>query len=220
MKFTDYLFKEVKEIWDNYLTHPFVKEMGEGTLDKDKFKNYLIQDYLYLKEYSKIFCIGIVKAKTMKDMRFFYNSIKGTMDDETAVHIKYLEGFGMSEEEVENCECKLVTSSYTSYMQSLALTGELKEIVATIMPCTWSYSYIGKYLFKTYGENLENNFYKPWIESYASQGYTDFTILWIDYINELCKDLTEEEKEKLKKIFINSSIHEMKFWDMAYENIK
>ncbi len=49
MKFTDYLFKEVKEIWDEYLTHPFVKEMGEGTLDKDKFKNYLIQDYLYLK---------------------------------------------------------------------------------------------------------------------------------------------------------------------------
>ena len=219
MKFTDYLFEEVKGIWDEYLTHPFVIEMGEGTLDKDKFKNYLIQDYLYLKEYSKIFCIGIVKSKTMKDMRFFYNSIKGAMNDETAVHIRYLEGFGISQEEVENCECKLVTSSYTSYMQALALTGELKEIAATIMPYTLSYSYIGKHLFKTYGENLENNFYKPWIESYASQGYTDFTNEWIDYINDLCKDLREEEKKKLVGIFINS-IYEMKFWDMAYENIK
>lgn len=142
IKFTDCLFKEVKEIWDEYLTHPFVKEMGEGSLEKDKFKNYLIQDYLYLKEYSKVFCIGIVKAKTMKEMRFFYNSIQGTMNDETAVHIKYLKEFGVSEEDVENYKCKLVTSSYTSYMQALALTGDLKEIAATIMPCTWSYSFI------------------------------------------------------------------------------
>lgn len=220
MKFTDYLFEEVKEIWNEYLTHPFVKEIGEGTLDKDKFKNYLIQDYLYLKEYSKVFCIGIVKSKTMEDMRFFYNSIQGTMNDETAVHINYLEEFGVTPEALENSKSNLVTSSYTSYMQALALTGELKEIAATIMPCTWSYSYIGKHLIKTYGENLENNFYKPWIESYASQGYADFTNVWIDYINELCKDITEEEKEKLRDIFINSSIHEMKFWDMAYENIK
>lgn len=220
MKFTDYLFKEVEEIWNDYLTHPFVKEIGEGTLDKDKFKNYLIQDYLYLKEYSKVFCIGIVKSRTMEEMRFFYNSIKGTMNDETAVHIKYLEGFGMSQEDVEKCGCKLVTSSYTGYMQALALTGELKEIAATIMPCTWSYSYIGKYLLETYGENLENNFYKQWIESYTSQEYTDFTNAWIEYINYICKNITEDEKKKLIGIFINSSIHEMKFWDMAYENSK
>ena len=220
MKFTDYLFEETKEIWNEYLTHPFIKEIGEGTLDKDKFKNYLIQDYLYLKEYSKVFCIGIIKSKTMEDMRFFYNSIQGTMNDETAVHIKCLEEFGVTSKGLENMKCNLVTSSYTSYMQALALTGELKEIVATIMPCIWSYSYIGKYLIETHGENLKINFYKLWIESYASQEYTDFTNAWIDYINKLFMNITEEEKEKLRDIFINSSIHEMKFWDMAYENIK
>ena len=48
MKFSEVLFSEVKKIWDGYLEHPFVKGIGEGTLDKEKFKNYLIQDYLYL----------------------------------------------------------------------------------------------------------------------------------------------------------------------------
>ncbi|MBU3158147.1 hypothetical protein LL038_18940 [Clostridium estertheticum] len=60
MKFTDYIFEEVKGFWNSYLEHPFIKEIGEGTLDKGKFKNYLIQDYLYLKEYSKVFCVGLV----------------------------------------------------------------------------------------------------------------------------------------------------------------
>ena len=53
MKFTDYLFKETKEIFDEYLKHPFLKELGQGILDKEKFKDYLIQDYLYLKQYAK-----------------------------------------------------------------------------------------------------------------------------------------------------------------------
>ena len=35
--------------------HPFVQELGAGTLSKDKFKFYLLQDYLYLLEYAKVF---------------------------------------------------------------------------------------------------------------------------------------------------------------------
>lgn len=48
MLFTDYLYENSKEVWDKYLEHPFLIELGEGTLDKEKFRKYLIQDYLYL----------------------------------------------------------------------------------------------------------------------------------------------------------------------------
>ena len=50
MRFTEKLLKESMPIWEKYLEHPFIKEIGEGTLDKNKFKEYLVQDYLYLKE--------------------------------------------------------------------------------------------------------------------------------------------------------------------------
>ena len=39
MLFTDYLYESSKEIWDKYLEHPFLVELGEGTLDKEKFKS-------------------------------------------------------------------------------------------------------------------------------------------------------------------------------------
>ena len=54
MLLSDYLFNESKDIWQSYLKHPFLVEMGEGTLDKEKFRKYLIQDFLYLKEYAKV----------------------------------------------------------------------------------------------------------------------------------------------------------------------
>ena len=62
MLFTDYLFENVKYIWDDYLNHPFLKEMGQGTLDREKFKSYLIQDYLYLKEYAKVYSMALIKS--------------------------------------------------------------------------------------------------------------------------------------------------------------
>lgn len=217
MKFTDYLFEESKNIFDAYLEHPFLKELGDGTLDKNKFKEYLIQDYLYLKDYAKVFCQGVIKANSMEDMKFFYSSIKGTMEDETAVHIKYLEGFGISCREAESNETKLTNKSYTSYMLGQALAGDVYDIIAAVLPCTWSYCYIGKKLLEKYQDNLENNFYKAWIEMYSCKEYEKFTNEWINFTNDKCDNLSKEKKEHLKDIFITSSIYEMKFWDMAYE---
>lgn len=215
MKFSEVLFSEVKKIWDGYLEHPFVKGIGEGTLDKEKFKNYLIQDYLYLKDYAKVFAMGLVKAETMKEMKFYHESIKEVLDDETAVHVNYLKDFGLSTEEVEAYKSELTTESYTNYMLGIALKGDSKDIAMTIMPCTWSYYYIGKHLYETYKENLKDNFYAPWIEGYASNEFRECAQEWIDYIDDICKDISEVKKEKLKDIFIKSSLYEMEFWNMA-----
>lgn len=215
MKFSEVLFSEVKEIWDGYLEHPFVKAIGEGSLDKEKFKNYLIQDYLYLKDYAKVFAMGLVKASTMDEMKFYHESIKGILDDETVVHVNYLKGFGLSTEEVEEYKSELTTESYTNYMLGIALKGDLKDIAMTIMPCTWSYYYIGKHLYETYKENLKDNFYTPWIEEYASNEFREYTQEWIDYIDDICNDISEVKKERLKDIFIKSSLYEMEFWNMA-----
>ena len=215
MKFSEVLFKEVEELWNKYLEHPFLKGIGEGTLEREKFKNYLVQDYLYLKDYAKVFAMGLVKSRTMKEMKFYHEAIKGVLDDETAVHISYLKNFGLNPEDIEKYHCELITASYTSYMLGIALKGDSKDIAMTIMPCTWSYYYIGKHLYETYKDILEENFYSPWIKEYASDEFRQCTEEWIDYINEICEDVSEMEKERLKDIFIKSSLYEMEFWNMA-----
>lgn len=216
MKFTQYLFQKSEKIWEEYLNHPFIKELAEGCLPREKFQYYLIQDYLYLKEYSKSFCVGIIKASTMEEMKFFYNSIKGTMNDETEVHIKYLKNFGFEPWQVEKMESNIVNTSYTSYMLSKSLEGNIRKCAIATLPCTWSYNYIGKYIQKNYKEKLDNNFYKPWIDSYASKEFTDFTNEWLDYVDKICTDITEDEKKELLNIFITSSKYEKQFWDMVY----
>lgn len=220
MKFTAYLFDEVKDIWKSYLNHPFVNEIGEGTLPKEKFKRYLIQDYLYLKEFSRVFAMGMVKADTIKEMKFFNKAANGSIEDEAAIHIEYMKRLGVAPIVAEKCKLEMVSSSYISYMQAVSLTGGVKEIVMATLPCNWSYNYIGHYLYETYKDNLEGNYYKDWIEMYADNEFDEVLKEWLEYTNYLCKNLSEEEIKKLTEIFVKSSLYELDFWNMAYEKVK
>lgn len=216
MKFTEYLFREVEPIWYEYINHPFLKELGEGTLEREKFKNYLIEDYLYLKEYAKVFAIGMTKSKSMKEIKFYYETIKGILEDENAVHIKYLKEFGVDIEKLDELKCSNENSNYTSYMLKVALEGGVKEIAVATMPCAWSYFYIGNKLSEIYGENLSENYYRLWIESYNSKEYKILVDNWIKYIDNMNINLKSSEANELLYIFRKASMHEMEFWNMAY----
>lgn len=220
MLITDYLFESAAPIWEKYLEHDFLKDMGQGTLCKEKFKNYLIQDYLYLKEYAKVYAMALVKCENISQMKFCQNSINGILEDESATHIWYLKNFGEKIEDLESYKIQQENENYTSYMKSIALTGDLIDTMVSVLACAWSYYYIAKNLKEIYIENLEDNFYKSWIESYSCEGYEQVAKKSIDFVNTLCNNIDENKKEKLKDIFIKASIYEMEFWNMAYKEVK
>lgn len=39
---------DIRPVWQKFTEHEFVLGMGSGTLPVEKFKEYLVQDYLYL----------------------------------------------------------------------------------------------------------------------------------------------------------------------------
>lgn len=63
-KFTDRLYERVEPIWASYMEHPFIKGLEDGSLDEEKFKHWLKQDYIYLIEYARLFAIGQPKQPT------------------------------------------------------------------------------------------------------------------------------------------------------------
>lgn len=220
MLLTDYLFNESKKIWDEYLKHPFIVEMGKGTLDKEKFRSYLVQDYLYLLDYAKVYAMGLIKSDDVNHMKFFKDSVNGIMEDESATHIAYLKELGEDIKTLQRHKLKLENENYTNFMKSVALTGDIQDLIIAVLPCAWSYYYIAKEMKEIYKDNLENNYYAAWIDSYSCEEYRMCAKENIDLANELCKNIDDNKKEKLKEIFIKGSLYEMEFWQMAYKEIK
>lgn len=213
--FSKELYNSAKNIWDSYYDHPFVKGIGEGNLDHDKFKFYLIQDYIYLLDYAKLFALGVIKSKNESDMKKFANLTDGILNSEMGIHRVYMKKFNLTPEFIATQKPTLDNLSYTSYMLSVSQCGDIKEIAVAALSCMWSYQMIGEKLKELYG--VENEFYGPWIEAYSSDRYADLTKWNIELVEKYTKNISQEEKEHLKNIFINCSIYEYKFWDMSYK---
>ncbi|KAB8126286.1 thiaminase II [Gracilibacillus oryzae] len=212
--FTDRLWKRVEPIWHAYLEHPFVKGLGEGTLDQEKFKHWLKQDYVYLIDYSRLFALGSAKAEDLETMTVFAKLLHGVLDLEMDLHRKYAAEFGISAEELEKTEPSAITVAYTSYMLNVSQRGGVENVIASVLACEWSYHFIGKSLASWPGA-LDDNFYSSWVKLYSSNEFAELAAHCKRLMNKIAEDKPEQELKRLEEIVIRTSQFEYMFWDMV-----
>ena len=203
-------------VWEQCLHHPFVTGIGDGTLDVEKFRHFMLQDYLYLFDYARVFALGVVKARDPELMRTFSQNVDAILNGEMNIHRAYMQRLGITEEQVLAVKPALDNLSYTNYMLSVAHTGGPMEIVASILACSWSYAEIGQTLAQIPGA-ADHPFYGEWIQGYASEDYTATNQALIELMDELVAGATEDQIAHLTDIFVNCSRYELGFWDMAWE---
>nr|WP_326127568.1 thiaminase II [uncultured Oscillibacter sp.] len=210
------LREAARPIWDRCLAHPFVTGIGDGTLPAEKFQYFMLQDYLYLFDYARVFALGVVKARDAALMRTFAQNVDAILGGEMNIHRAYMERLGISEAQVLAVKPALDNLSYTHYMLSVAERGGPMEIAAAILACSWSYAEIGQTLAKIPGA-AEHPFYGEWIQGYASRDYDAANRALIELMDRLAAGAPEEELKYLEEIFVNCSRYELGFWDMAWE---
>lgn len=216
MKTSERLHEAARPVWEKCLSHPFVKGIGDGTLPAENFKYFMLQDYLYLFEYAKVFALGVVKSRDQELMRTFARNVDEILDGEMKVHRSYMKRLGITEKQVFEVKPALDNLSYTNYMLAVANAGGPQEIVASILACSWSYAEIGQSLIKIPGA-AEHTFYGEWINSYASSEYADVNDALIALMDRLTEGTGEEQLAYLTEVFVNCSRYELGFWDMSWE---
>ncbi|WP_078597476.1 thiaminase II [Evansella clarkii] len=212
--FTDRLWHRVEPIWNTFLEHPFVKGLGEGWLEKDKFRHWMKQDYVYLIEYCRLFAIGSAKAQDLETMTVFAKLLHGTLDIEMDLHRQYAAQFDISNEELEATEAGSTTTAYTSYMLNVSQRGGVENVIASVLTCAWSYNFIGKELAKWPGA-MDHEFYGHWVKMYSSDEFTELAEDCKNLMNEIAKGKPERELAELEEIVVKTSLFEYMFWDMA-----
>ena len=110
-------------VWEACLRHPFVTGIGDGTLDMEKFRYFMLQDYLYLFDYARVFALGVVKARDPELMRVFAANVDAILGGEMNIHRAYMKRLDITEEQVFSIKPALANLSYTNYMLSVAQTG-------------------------------------------------------------------------------------------------
>ena len=219
MKVTERLLSATAEIWKAYNEHPFVLGIQNGTLDKAKFRFYMIQDYLYLADYAKTFAVGVAKAKSLDTANLFAKYIS-VMNGELNVHSGYLARLGVTQEEIDSAVPSLDNLSYTSYMLRVAYEEGEAEILTAILACAYSYEVIAKKIVENNPASVCNEFYGDWIRGYISDGYAAENVILLEALNRLTEHDTQQQLRHLVDIFVACSRYELAFWEMSWNMSK
>lgn len=214
---TQRLLDAAKTIWADYHAHPFVRGIADGTLDREKFKHYMVQDYLYLLDYARVFALGVAKARNRESMALFAGYVTQILDGEMDIHRSYMERLGISLDEAERTPMAQDNLSYVSYMLRVAYEEGPGEIAAAILSCALSYEVIAKEMTKRNPACAEHPFYGEWVRGYASPDYAAANEKLAELTEQLTSDYSEARLRRLEEIFIACSRYEGAFWDMAWE---
>lgn len=214
MGFSEELRDENKRIWDAITGHPFVQELGAGTLPIKKFTYYVKQDYLYLIDFAR--CIGLAasKADDVEDMRRWAEMMGGCLKYETEMLEDVSEALGVTPGELRQTPKAPTNEAYTNHLLRVAYEGSMAENVAALLPCMWTYLDVGATL-SGIGGYRGHPVYGEWCEAYNAPEYTELVDIYIDLVDRSAK-AGAPVKDRMRRHFQLSMMYEYMFWEMAY----
>lgn len=213
MGLSDELRAGVRAIWEKVVTHPFVTEMADGSLDRKTFDIYFDQDYLFLRDWAILLSLATAKAPDFDAARELVGFLHlGLGGEEGLFQEAFLER-GLSRDEVKALQYRPTTQNYSGYLRTLAYEGTFTEVVATLLAVEWPYLDWAERA-KQAGMKPGNPYYQTWIDIHTSAGMSGF-VGWLRSVVDNCAP-TAEQRQKLQEIFLDVLRYEYQFFDMAY----
>ncbi len=202
------------EAWRRYIRHPFVLALGEGTLEHAQFRNFLIQDYLFLVQYVRAYLLLAYKLDDPADMRAAMATATVLLEAEMPLHVRYCAGWGIPEPEMAAAPHSLELLAYTRYVLELGLAGDALDLMVALAPCIAGYAEIGAMLAR---DLMADNPYKDWIEAYTGPEYTNAVAEALAMLQRLAETRGSAARyPKLLEIFIRATECEAAFWQTGW----
>lgn len=205
--------------WDHYIKHPFVQQLGQGTLDKACFQHYLQQDYLYLIHYARAFALAVFKGANPAQMRASMPSLTALVEHELSLHVEYCKSWGVTEADIVALPEGVATVAYTRYLIDAGMQGDLIDLYAALVPCALGYAEVGQYLMEEGNSVLENNPYANWIDMYAGEEYQKAAYSTVEFFDELLAEIPRDSARarQLQVHFTTATRMESAFWQQGLD---
>ncbi|QIZ62859.1 thiaminase II [Acinetobacter indicus] len=213
MRFSEQLWQQNLELYQNTLALPFNQELAQGSLSREAFSHYVIQDAHYLLAYGRALAVCAAKAFDADDVIQFAEAAKVAIVVERSLHNGFMQDFGISKEQFENTPLTLACHHYTSYLVATAWSESYPVVLASLLPCFWIYAEVGKDIV---GNSAANNPYQAWVDTYAGEEFHTAVRNVIATVDRVAERCDADTLAKMRQAYTRAAELEWLFWDSAY----
>lgn len=212
MTLTQELREAYSMLWHSMVTHPFVQEMGDGTLPSEKFKRYFLQDYIFVRDLVILTTQGVCKAPDMETAAMLTEFLADLLNPENDLFERAFDILGVSPLEYEAVEPSLTTQAFGDFIVRVAHEGSFEDILTVLYVTEGSYMDWATRLTDE-GAAPENPIYGEWIELHG-RNVLGGLIDWIQ--KHLDSARLDTRRAEMERIFRTTLRYEYMFWEAAY----
>lgn len=218
MSLLERLKSAAPEDWNAYVDHAFVRGLGDGSLPQAAFRNYLVQDYLFLIQFARAHALAAYKSRTLADMQAARGGLAAILD-EMGLHLRVCERWGLSAADVEATEEQQATVAYTRYVLDVGMSGDLLDLQVALIPCTLGYAEIGRRLAPDGIDAVRADHpYRDWIAEYSGDAFQQAGKAAHDWLEDLGRRYGSDARlDELVGIFGKAARLEADFWQQGLE---
>ena len=151
-RFTDRLWQDIAPIYDAILAHPFLAELADGSLSRERFVFYMQQDALYLQDFARALGLAGVRSPDVATVQAYldFGSVAVTVESGAAREL--LRGVR------RRGSCR--EGAGLLRLHELPARDRRRRVptpksVAALLPCFWIYREVGNHIYGTAAEGLE-----------------------------------------------------------------
>src|SRR5205085_5394221 len=106
------LWTENEDLARTALEHPFVQGLRDGSLARECFADYILQDAFFLDSFARAYALALAKCPDRAGLRDFSDLLSGVLD-ELELHASYVARWGIA---ITGVQPAPATLAYTDFL--------------------------------------------------------------------------------------------------------
>ncbi|WP_407306815.1 thiaminase II [Acinetobacter sp.] len=214
MSFSQEVWQRNLALYQKTLALPFNQELAQGTLSKEVFSHYVIQDAHYLLAYGRSLAVCAAKAYEADDVIQFAEAARIAIVVERSLHDSFMQEFDITKKGFESTPLTLACHHYSSFLTATAWSESYPVVLASLLPCFWIYAEVGKDIVEN---SIANNPYQAWVDTYSGEEFNEAVRNVIATIDKVAARCDADTLEKMHQAYTTAAKLEWLFWDSAYD---
>ncbi|MBT8155176.1 TenA family protein [Epibacterium ulvae] len=210
MRATEQLKQNCIADWQAATAHAFTGSLGAGTLDLDKMRGYLQQDYLFVEEFVRLLAAAISNAPSLADAVPAAQFLAVITGPENTYFQRSLSALGVP----EAAEHAPETTAFITLMRNARLSGQYEEMLAVLVVAEWSYL--------SWASTMEDKaddlpfWFGEWITLHAGPGFSGVVDYLRGQLDSVWETLPDSARAKVTETFTKAVTLERDFFDAAW----